>query len=195
MPTQAELTAAGRSDLLRAIAKAGKPPLLPCSIYCKETVCYLLLQHLHQLQHACLLSVQSALACPAGGAHAAADKLGWRTQRRPRGELLDAAAAAEAFAEYLRSLPKGPAQRRMPSQKALVADGRRDLRYALQASLHAVTLTVFILLRCNAPGCWAAACKACLPFLVMCALSTVQGLCVMLFLLLYVPSEHFRNRI
>lgn len=71
------------------------------------------------------------MACT-GGSHAAAEKLGWRTQRRARGELLDATAAAEAFTQYLCSLPRGPAQRRMPSHKQLMAEGRLDLRYALQ---------------------------------------------------------------
>lgn len=65
----------------------------------------------------------------AGGSHAVAARLGWRTQRRERAALRDAEAAAAALAEFIEQLPRS----RMPTHAQLRSAGRHDLRYALQA--------------------------------------------------------------
>ena len=63
-----------------------------------------------------------------------AANLGWRTQRRPRGEHSgDVSAAAQTLSGYLQRFPKGsPQRRRLPTHAELLAAGRHDVRYALQ---------------------------------------------------------------
>ena len=67
----------------------------------------------------------------AGGSHAVAAALGWRTQRRRRHSSEGLQAAAELVADYLAGLPAGE-QERMPVHRKLLARGRHDIRYALQ---------------------------------------------------------------
>ncbi|CAK0783921.1 hypothetical protein CVIRNUC_007121 [Coccomyxa viridis] len=67
----------------------------------------------------------------AGGSHAVAAALGWRTQRRQRHSSAGLQAAAELVREYLAGLPAGERES-MPVHRKLMARGRHDIRYALQ---------------------------------------------------------------
>ena len=69
----------------------------------------------------------------AGGSHAVAAALGWRTQRRQRHSSAGLQAAAELVREYLAGAPAGERER-MPVHRKLLARGRHDVRYALQVS-------------------------------------------------------------
>ncbi len=71
------------------------------------------------------------LAAHAGGFHAVAERLGFKTQRRERAAMRDADVAAAALAEFLQQLPRS-FRARMPTHEQLRAAGRHDLRYALQ---------------------------------------------------------------
>ena len=73
------------------------------------------------------------ILCCAGGVHAVAKPLGWRTQRRHRHSSASLEEAAELVREYLQMLPRGsPARKRMPSNTELMKCGRHDVRYAMQ---------------------------------------------------------------
>ena len=115
MPLIAELEAAGREDLIKVIHAAGE-----CSF-------------LHNWLAAPRLKARSPRRGlqHAGGSHAVAAALGWRTQRRQRHSSAGLQAAAELVREYLAGLPAGERES-MPVHRKLMARGRHDIRYALQ---------------------------------------------------------------
>ena len=117
MPLIAELEAAGREDLITVIHAAGV-----CSF-------------LHNPLVAPCLQARSPRRrlLYAGGSHAVAAALGWRTQRRQRHSSAGLQAAAELVREYLAGAPAGERER-MPVHRKLLARGRHDVRYALQVS-------------------------------------------------------------
>ena len=77
-----------------------------------------------------------------GGSHAAAEVLGWRTQRRRRHESESLENAAHLVRQYIEALPNN-ARGRMPTQTEVRASGRHDIRYALQVQCFLSVLFTF----------------------------------------------------